>query len=99
MTGSLSNFPQRADSQPEAGWAGDAGTFAVLAEAEWDGIRLLSCREDIRRGTEWSINAREHTLIVHLGGTMRELDTEIEGVGATHDSPSPGDLWLVPAGS
>ena len=72
--------------------------YRVLAQAHWPGVELLLCREDIRQRTLWAIDEPRHTVIVHLGGTMRELDTEIDGVGATHAPPSPGDIWLVPAG-
>ena len=60
-------------------------------------MELLVCREDIRERTLWAIDQPRHTVIVHLGGTMRELDTEIDGAGSTHAPPSPGDIWLVPA--
>ena len=72
--------------------------YRVLAQAHWPGVELLLCSEDIRQRTSWAIDQPRHTVIVHLGGTMRELDTEIDGVGATHMPPSPGDIWLIPAG-
>jgi AraC family transcriptional regulator len=78
--------------------SGPAPQYRVLAQAHWPGVELLLCREDIRQRTLWAIDEPRHTVIVHLGGTMRELDTEIDGVGATHVPPSPGDIWLVPAG-
>ncbi|WP_299346973.1 AraC family transcriptional regulator [uncultured Pseudoxanthomonas sp.] len=77
---------------------GQTPQYRVLAQAHWPGVEVLLCKEDIRQRTLWSIDEPRHTVIVHLGGTMRELDTEIEGVGATHMPPSPGDIWLVPAG-
>jgi len=77
---------------------GQAPQYRVLAQAHWSGVELLLCKEDIRQRTLWAIDEPRHTVIVHLGGTMRELDTEIDGVGATHTPPSPGDIWLVPAG-
>lgn len=78
--------------------SGAAPQYRVLAQAHWPDVELVLCREDIRQRTLWAIDAPRHTVIVHLGGTMRELDTEIDGVGATHAPPSPGDIWLVPAG-
>lgn len=75
-----------------------APAFRVLAERHWPGIGFLVCCEDIRQPTTWSIGQPRHTLIVHLGGAMRTLDTRIEGIGATREPPSPGDIWLVPAG-
>lgn len=77
--------------------AGDAAPYSVLAQARWDGVEFLLCQEDIRRPTHWAIDQPRHTVIVHLGGTMRTLETEIEGAGATHDPPAPGDVWLIPS--
>lgn len=73
--------------------------FEVLSQAQWQGLELLWCREDIRQPTQWAIHATRHTVIVHLGGGMRSLETEIEGLGAAHGPPAPGDIWLVPAGT
>ena len=78
--------------------SGETPQYRVLAQAHWPGVELLLCSEDIRQRTSWAIDQPRHTVIVHLGGTMRELDTEIDGVGATHMPPSPGDIWLIPAG-
>nr|WP_298125072.1 helix-turn-helix domain-containing protein [uncultured Pseudoxanthomonas sp.] len=82
-----------ADPEP-----GQTPQYRVLTQARWPGVEVLLCKEDIRQRTLWAIDEPRHTVIVHLGGTMRELDTEIDGVGATHTPPSPGDIWLVPAG-
>lgn len=70
----------------------------MLGEAGWDGLRFQVCRENIQQPTRWAIDDARHTLIVHLGGAMRELTTEIDGYGSTHVPPSAGDIWLVPAG-
>jgi len=96
----LSNSPHPDDDSwlTARGPGEPAAAFSVLSERQWDGVAFLVCREDIRQRTTWAITQPRHTLIVHLGGAMRELDTEIEGIGATHDPPSPGDIWLVPAG-
>lgn len=105
MSRPLSNSP--VPDGPHDGWQSsyDAANHAsegtpqyrVLAQARWPGVELLVCREDIRQRTLWAIDQPRHTVIVHLGGTMRELDTEIDGAGATHAPPSPGDIWLIPA--
>jgi len=106
MSHPLSNSPASThitelhDAPVSAGDIASAETpqYRVLAQAHWPGVELLLCNEDIRRRTSWAIDQPRHTVIVHLGGTMRELDTEIDGVGATHLPPSPGDIWLIPAG-
>lgn len=101
MSGTLSKSPER----PERSWRIDhsgggaqGASGRVLAEARWAGVELLLCREDIHRLTHWSIHQPANTIIVHLGGKMRRLQTEIEGSGAHFTPPSPGDIWLVPAG-
>lgn len=101
MSDPLSNSPAHdgwTSSRETAGGA-DTGAppYTVLAQARWPGVELLVCREDIRQRTLWAIDQPRHTVIVHLGGTMRELETEIDGAGSTHAPPSPGDIWLVPA--
>ncbi len=101
MSDPLSNSPAH-DGWPSSQDGDDAlsagvPAYTVLAQAQWPGVELLVCREDIRQRTLWSIEQPRHTVIVHLGGTMRELDTEIDGAGSTHAPPSPGDIWLVPA--
>ena len=101
MSDPLSNSPAHDgwESSREATGAAPAAMppYAVLVQAHWPGVEFLVCREDIRQRTLWAIDQPRHTVIVHLGGTMRELDTEIDGAGATHAPPSPGDIWLVPA--
>lgn len=106
MSEPLSNSPRSThisephDASAPAVDPASAGSaqYSVLAQSHWPGVELLLCREDIRQRTLWAIDQPRHTVIVHLGGAMRELDTEIDGVGATHMPPSPGDIWLVPAG-
>lgn len=69
----------------------------MLLQHRWAGMELLVFREDIRRPTEWAIDQARHTLIVHLGGSMRRLEARIEGNGGIHGPPAPGDIWLVPS--
>jgi AraC family transcriptional regulator len=101
MSDPLSNSPAHdgwASSRETTGTPdGGIPPYTVLTQAHWPGVELLVCREDIRERTLWAIDQPRHTVIVHLGGTMRELDTEIDGAGSTHAPPSPGDIWLVPA--
>ena len=47
----------------------------------------------------WRLHERHHTFVVHLGGEIRRLETELDGCGALHEPPMPGELTLVPAGS
>lgn len=70
----------------------------VVARAEWPGVEFLVCRERIASVTHWRIARPEHTLIVHFGGEMRRLETELEGAGRHHLPALPGEIWLVPGG-
>ncbi len=62
------------------------------------GMKCLVTRENISRNVAWRLHERYHTFIVHLGGTISRLETEMEGCGALHDPPMPGELTVVPAG-
>jgi AraC family transcriptional regulator len=72
----------------------------VLGEStrNWQGVELSLVREDIALPAEWAVHRDRHTVIIHRGGSMIELDTEIEGKGASHPAANPGDTWTIPAG-
>ncbi|MGH8080638.1 MAG: helix-turn-helix transcriptional regulator [Lysobacter sp.] len=63
-----------------------------------EGVEFAVASENIARPTEWNLHHDRHTLIVHLDGAMRRLETRIEGAGRLHATPAAGDLWLIPAG-
>ncbi len=63
-----------------------------------DGVQFAFAAERIAEPTQWSVHHDRHTLIVHLDGTMRRLETRIEGVGRLRAPAAAGDLWLIPAG-
>ena len=53
--------------------------------------------EDISHPTRWEIEHDRHTLIVHLDGEMRRLETRI-GNGNTCRNPARvGEMWLIPS--
>jgi AraC family transcriptional regulator len=64
----------------------------------WRGVELLVSAEDICAPTTWSIHEDRHAAVVHLGGRMDELETELEGYGTTLGPATAGELWLIPAG-
>ncbi|MGN7920243.1 MULTISPECIES: helix-turn-helix domain-containing protein [Lysobacter] len=87
--------------------------LGAAAVRDWLGVRRLSfnreltlapglefafASESIAEPTQWRLQHDRHTLIVHLDGSMRRLDTRIEGVGRLRLPPAAGDLWLIPAG-
>lgn len=63
------------------------------------GFELLTARENITGGVDWKIKDRRHAVIVHLGGKMSALETELDGVGMSFSPATAGEIWIVPAGS
>jgi AraC family transcriptional regulator len=70
----------------------------VLAKGRWGTVGFFSATQDIRAGVVWSIQRDIDTVIVHFGGPITALDTELEGSGAALGPPMPGEIWVVPAG-
>lgn len=67
--------------------------------AKWPSMGLLHAKEDIASPTDWEIHNEEcHTVIVHLGGYMQELATELEGRFGSVGPATPGEIWSIPAG-
>lgn len=62
------------------------------------GLRFAFATENIALPTQWSLEHAQHTLIVHLDGPMRRLETRIDGAGRLCAAPAAGDWWLIPAG-
>lgn len=75
----------------------DANTVVHASGARWPGIDLLLASDDIRRPTEWRIQSPRASVIVHLGGRMDHLETEVEARGGSHGPALPGECWMIPA--
>lgn len=54
---------------------------------------------DISCPVDWHCNRSEHTAILHIGGPITALESQIDGRGGKLLGAKPGELWLVPAGS
>ncbi len=63
-----------------------------------DNIEVSFRTDDIHEPTDWRISASRHTLILHLGGCMDRLETEMDGLGGSYGPAVPGEVWTVPAG-
>ena len=48
-------------------------------EHSWRTFDFMATEEDISGGFEWSIPENRHAIIVHGGGAMSELETELDG--------------------
>jgi AraC family transcriptional regulator len=76
-----------------------AGTsIPTEIHGRWGPVELVVTREDIRAATAWRMHEPRHAVIVHLGGPMKRLETELDGVAAKPGPPAAGDIWVVPAG-
>lgn len=79
---------------------GDGAPAIVLQEIQqsWPGISITFRTDDISRPTDWRIRNKQHSIIVHLGGRMSHLETELEGTGGSYGTALPGEVWTAPAG-
>jgi AraC family transcriptional regulator len=62
------------------------------------GLRFFTAEEDIRGGVEWALCRPVDTAILHLSGSIDQIETELDGCGAIGEPPMPGEFWLVPSG-
>lgn len=65
----------------------------------WKGIELTVAFENIEKPTVWKIHEGRHALIVHLGGTIDTIETEINRRTSKLNPPTDGEFWLIPADS
>ncbi|WP_187829444.1 AraC family transcriptional regulator [Labrys sp. KNU-23] len=74
---------------------------AVLSNkaVSWDGIEFVTASEDIRKRTVWHLRPNTHSVVIHLAGAMTHFTSKIEGGDVTRVPPSPGEVWVVPAGA
>lgn len=68
-------------------------------QTTWKGIDLMVSSEDISTSAVWNIHENRHALILHLGGRIDEIETEIDKRASKIDPPSDGEFWLIPAGA
>ncbi len=60
-------------------------------------LQLLLSRDNISRPVNWSIRGDRHAFVVHLGGRMDHLETELEGHAGSRGPALPGEVWSIPA--
>jgi AraC family transcriptional regulator len=70
----------------------------VTRSIKWRGAEFIAVTEDIGEEVTWHRVPDTHSLVVHLGGTLKHFESEAEGGVAWRGLPAPGDMWLVPAG-
>lgn len=77
---------------------GDGKSAMVLEEIqrEWPGLAVTFRTDDLSRPTDWRIHDRRHAIVVHLDGTIRRLETELDGHGGSSGGALPGEVWTAP---
>ncbi|QWP79158.1 helix-turn-helix transcriptional regulator [Lysobacter sp. K5869] len=111
MSEALSISPR--DGEAERAGLNGAAALGEAAARGWSGRRRIERRDEVELGrglqfayatenialpTQWTLEHARHTLIVHLDGPMRRLETRIDGAGRLRAAPAAGDWWLIPAG-
>lgn len=78
---------------------GEGQPAVVLEETQhrWQGMEVIFRSDDIRRPTDWRIQEDWHSVVVHLGGQMQRLETELDGFGGSTGPALPGEIWTAPA--
>jgi AraC family transcriptional regulator len=88
--------------QPAALKSASAGHGQPSARIEsaltWPGVELLLEEQDIHTPSTWTIQGDDHAVIVHLSGRIRQVETQIDGVGSLVAPLGPGEISIVPAG-
>ena len=65
---------------------------------DWPMLGILTAQEDITQPTDWQVKDDRHVVIVHLGGEMNDLETELDGRFGSIGPATPGEIWSIPAG-
>lgn len=76
-----------------------ASSDAVGTLWQWSrpGLEVRFCRDVVTIPQVWELKAPRHHVIVHLGGWIESLETELEGRGGSSGPPLPGEVWTIPA--
>ncbi len=79
---------------------GDGAPAVMIEETRrlFPSLEVIHRGDDIRRPTDWLIQEPRHTIVVHLGGQMDHLETEMESFGGSTGTALPGEIWTIPAG-
>lgn len=86
-------------THPSASWLGTGSAPRTVETGVFHlpGIELVFQESDIRRPTDWRHQNDRHAFIVHLGGNMSRLETELDGHGGSFGTAVPGEVWSIPA--
>jgi len=84
--------PRKADRTPGERVIVDRRLFAA------QDLSVLLATEDVRAPTDWCLEEAQHTVVVHLAGTLERMESWFSRGPSSTALPSIGDIWAIPAG-
>lgn len=72
-------------------------TFIENQLVSESGYEISIVSEQISGETEWTFVRDRTSLIIHLGGDIKEIESEFDGKGSKLEPPLPGEMWLIPS--
>ncbi|HWZ57664.1 MAG TPA: hypothetical protein VNW46_01715, partial [Gemmatimonadaceae bacterium] len=68
------------------------------AAGRWGAVQVRVVQEHVGVRTDWTVRDDNHVVIAHLHGSVRDIETEVDGVGAAVAPLGADEVSLVPAG-
>lgn len=65
---------------------------------QWGDVQVRVVDEHIGVGSDWIVRDPRHVIIVHLAGSIRDIDTRLDDVGVAVPPLGSGEVSLLPAG-
>lgn len=61
-------------------------------------LSLVVATENVVRPTDWCFEESHHTIVVHLAGQLKRMESVFAAGPSTDALPAVGDIWAIPAG-
>jgi AraC family transcriptional regulator len=61
-------------------------------------IAVTLATENLAQATDWALNERHNSIVIHLGGELTRMEYEFSRGPSGSAIPSPGDIWMISAG-
>ena len=61
-------------------------------------LSVVLATEDVRAPTDWCLEEVHHTVVVHLAGNLKRMESVFSRGPSSDVLPSIGDIWAIPAG-
>ncbi|MGF6772209.1 AraC family transcriptional regulator [Paraburkholderia sp. GAS199] len=63
-----------------------------------DGMVATLATENVEAPTDWCFEGSHHTVVVHLAGRLRRMESTFSVGPSSKALPAIGDIWAIPAG-